>query len=96
MAAVTRKPKRDSQEGNNPVESDEAVIKAVVDKGGSVAKSSAQVEVDRQAVQVVNLRVPVEILNEIDSLRKERRIKTPRHTWLLEAIEEKIEREHSL
>ncbi len=45
--------------------------------------------------QTVNLRLPEDILSEIDNSVSSRRIKISRHTWLMEAIVEKLDRESS-
>ena len=42
---------------------------------------------------VLTVRVPPATLKRIDSLVKARRSKIPRHSWLLEAIYEKLDRE---
>lgn len=42
---------------------------------------------------VLTVRVPPETLHRIDALVKARRNKIPRHSWLLEAIYEKLDRE---
>jgi len=44
-------------------------------------------------VRVVIVRLPEELLAEIDALLKQRRVKVPRNTWFLEALVEKIQRE---
>ena len=45
-----------------------------------------------KAVSVV-LRLPAEVLSQIDQVVDSRRIRIPRHTWLLEAVLEKLDRE---
>jgi len=83
--AITRKPKRSSGAGAKPVD-----IDALINKGGSVAgKNGGQ---GKEAVPVI-LRLPGDILQKVDASVQSRRIKTPRHTWLLEAVLEKLERE---
>ena len=39
------------------------------------------------------VRIEQRYINQIDELCKQRRTKTPRHAWLLEAIFEKMDRE---
>lgn len=63
----------------------------LINKGGSVP--AAQVVAADEEVMNVQLRVPKQLVTHIDRLRAARKIKIPRHTWLLEAIHEKIERE---
>jgi hypothetical protein len=41
----------------------------------------------------INLRPLPSILSQVDECVKSRSIKIPRHTWLLEAVMEKLERE---
>jgi hypothetical protein len=76
-------------------------ISALVNAGGSSATTEAErKEIARQKRQakkqiepVVNVRVPIELLTQLDSLRGRRVGKISRNTWILEAIEDKIERE---
>jgi hypothetical protein len=83
--AISRKPKQSSRAAGKSVDVD-----ALIRKGGSVAgKNGGQ---EKGTVPVI-LRVPEEILERVDASVQARRIKTPRHTWLLEAVLEKLERE---
>ena len=62
---------------------------ALIRKGGSVAAGE-----DGKANPItVVLRLPADFLPRIDRAVQARKIKTPRHTWLLEAVLEKLERE---
>ena len=45
------------------------------------------------AERQVSLRIPETILSEIDDLVRDRPVRTPRHTWLMEAVVEKLQRE---
>ncbi len=80
---IARKPK------SKPVVS-EKVISAVIEKGGSV---STEKNNPGKTEQTVNIRLPEDILSEIDQSVSFRRIKISRHTWLMEAIIEKLDRE---
>jgi len=83
--AISRKPKQTSSAATKHVD-----VNALINKGGSVGgKNGGQ---ERDAVPVI-LRVPEDILEKVDASVQARRIKTPRHTWLLEAVLEKLERE---
>lgn len=83
--AISRKPKQSPSTAGKDVD-----VNALINKGGSVGgKNSGQ---ERDAVPVI-LRVPEDILEKVDASVQARRLKTPRHTWLLEAILEKLERE---
>ena len=78
--AITRKPKTGA-----PLNVDE-----LISKGGSIPRLVAELE-QRQAY--VQLRLSRNVLEQIDRSVKARPVKTPRHTWLLEAIHEKLQRE---
>lgn len=68
---------------------DEATINALIHKGGSVATSATTTD----AIKRVQLRLPVEMQERIDTVRQHCRIKCSRHTWILEAIMDKLEQE---
>lgn len=72
----------------------EKVISDVIQKGGSVPAEKTK-NIGKKE-QTVNLRLPGNILDEIDLAVTSRRLKTSRHTWLMEAIIEKLDRESSL
>ena len=67
-------------------------IEAVINRGGS---SSASEETAPNKERIFNLRAPDILVNKVDSLRKKRTGKISRNTWILEAIEDKIEREQA-
>lgn len=79
---ITRKPK--------PKPNTKVNVDALISKGGSPAGSNGR---NGTEIEQVIIRLPAEALQEIDALVGQRKIKTPRHTWLLEAVHEKIERE---
>jgi predicted HicB family RNase H-like nuclease len=64
-------------------------IDALISKGGSTA---AQDE-DKDEVLTFTLRLPRDLARRIDVAAKSRKIKPSRHTWILEAIHEKLEGE---
>ncbi len=76
--AITKKPKK----GKTP----EIDVNALIGKGGSISKKLG--EVDKPVF--VQLRLSKELVERIDEMRAARAIKIPRHTWLLEAIHEKL------
>ncbi len=80
--SISRKPKEQSSKTS------EAAIQAVIEKGGSVAKLKS--ETQKKNVQ---LRLESELINQIDEIRKRRSVSPSRHTWILEAIHEKIQEE---
>ena len=85
--AVTRKPKAADAAGGHTVDVD-----ALINRGGSVARP-AEVENEPSKAVLVNLRIPGDVLTRIDRAVAARKVRTPRHTWLLEAVLEKLERE---
>ena len=93
---ISRRPKDDS-----PAPAAVAVA-ALILKCGSVAGQGAAI--DREPARPptttlakdptpVVLRVPTTLLGRIDEVLDARVVKIPRHTWLLEAVVEKLERE---
>ncbi len=85
--AITRKPK--ATPGSGPV----VDIDALIHKGGSVAGSEAPQRSERHAPVV--LRIPVDVLAQVDTAVQRRPVRIPRHTWIMEAIVEKLEREQA-
>lgn len=65
-------------------------IGEVINRGGS---SAASQEENAEQERVFNLRVPESLVKEVDALRKRRTGKISRNTWILEAIEDKIQQE---
>lgn len=89
--AITRKPKPSAPAAPAAVD-----IDALINKGGSVggqpSAAAADAATEAKPVPVV-LRVPGDVLARVDQALKTRRVRIPRHTWLLEAVVEKLERE---
>lgn len=56
---------------------------AFIEQGGEAPKRGAAKVKEEQ---IVNLRIPVEILQRVDAVRKARPLKVSRHAWLLDAI----------
>jgi hypothetical protein len=84
--AITRKPKSTE---NVAKEKD---INALINKGGSTAENIGISEKTVREKPII-IRIPSDALERIDRIVKSKQIKTPRHTWLLEAIFEKLEKE---
>lgn len=85
--AITRKPKPSTA-------SSAAVdVDALINKGGSVTRPDSEQAKSKQVY--VQLRLSEDLLQQIDQSLSSREIKIPRHTWLLEAIHEKLKREHN-
>jgi hypothetical protein len=83
---ITKKPSR-VQRIPGQVDADQ--VDAVIHRGGTPAASLASPD---RAVPVA-LRVPQGLLSSVDRLVRSRRIRVPRHSWILEAIQEKVDRE---
>ena len=79
----------------------EAQIEAVINKGGSTTTAKAEKLIENEdTVKFFNLRLTVGVLNKIASFREKRprKLASPKlgistHDWVLEAIEEKMQRE---
>ena len=69
----------------------EAEVNALIQKGGSAAVSDKKKP--KKDVIPVTLRLPSELDSRIEAVLQNKPLKTPRHTWILEAIIEKLERE---
>jgi hypothetical protein len=67
-------------------------VDALISKGGSIARAGAEPAAPAKTAPVV-LRLPPDVLTRIDRAVESRRVKVPRHTWLMEAVIEKLERE---
>ena len=86
--SIARKP--DRKEGS-------AVdVEALINRGGSPGGSPAREGQTGTAGTVpILLRIPPAMLERLEAVLKSRPVKLPRHTWILEAIHEKLTREVS-
>lgn len=68
----------------------------LIRKGGTsgMVNENVSPEEDR-AFKRVQLRIPLDYLDRISSLLKKRPCRVPRHTWLIEAIAEKLGKEEN-
>lgn len=84
--AIVRKPMRSGPQ------SGVVDVEALINKGGSapVRESSKP---SQSGTTPIILRLPTELLQQVDSLLKNRPVRLPRHTWILEAVYEKMKRE---
>lgn len=80
--AISRKPQQ--------VKASEEQIQSILNQGGSVAKNSKSEAIVSDKKKSLQLRLDAELIKLIDESRKKRAIPTPRHTWLLEAIHDKL------
>ena len=94
--AVSRKPKRETPKATTTTP-EQFDIEEVIGRGGSVPSEQKNTlyEDEQKSVQ---LRLFQSTIEQIDRLRnRTRRGKKPsRHAWLVEAIEEKLERENNV
>jgi uncharacterized membrane protein len=67
-------------------ETSQSQINAVISKGGSVANQ------DKAKTEKILIRIPNTLLDRVDTDLTTRPLKTPRNTWILEAILEKLDR----
>ena len=84
--SISKKPKAKA-------ETSEAEVQALISKGGSPASSSQGKKFGKKDIVPVTLRLPAELTRRIEMVLQKRAFKIPRHTWLLEAVIEKLERE---
>ncbi|WP_107667099.1 hypothetical protein [Cyanothece sp. BG0011] len=68
-------------------------IETFISKGGSEPVEEKKVDQGEKTVQSLKLRIPTELLEEIDQLVASRRPSPSRHQWILEALYEKVEKE---
>jgi hypothetical protein len=80
--AIARKPSRPAQA---PVDVD-----ALINRGGS--PSGGPIEGQAKTTPIL-LRIPTDMMERLDTALKNRPVRLPRHTWILEAIHEKLTRE---
>lgn len=85
--AITRKPRE-------PDASDPAAFDAYLRKGGSAASPEPRMSAPDDPKDVrFTLAIPGPLCAQLDRLRTQRLAKTSRHQWVLEAIEQRIERD---
>ena len=68
-------------------------LETFIAKGGSEPVEPKKEKEDEKTVQSLKLRIPTELLEEIDQLVASRRPSPSRHQWILEALYEKVEKD---
>lgn len=86
--SITRKPKVPTFAQSPTV--DPLVL---IQRGGSSASQAAKKPYE--GTTAVILRVPTDILKRVDQVLRARPLRAPRHTWILEAILEKLSNEEN-
>ena len=81
--AITRKPSRSP--------SAEVDVDALINLGGSPTGGAPEAAPSKMTP--ILLRIPGDIMDRLEAALKSRPVKLPRHTWILEAIHEKLTRE---
>ena len=84
--AIARKPMRSGPQ------SGVVDVDGLINKGGS-APVRETTKPSQPGTTPIVLRLPTELLEQVDSLLKHRPVRLPRHTWILEAVYEKMKRE---
>jgi hypothetical protein len=85
--AITRKPRE-------PEASDPGAFDTYLRKGGSAASPELAMPAPEATKDVrFTLAIPGPLCAQLDRLRAQRLAKTSRHQWVLEAIEQRIQRE---
>ena len=82
--AIARKPQR-------PAATATVDVDALINRGGSPTGTAGDEE--RGKTTPILLRIPADIMERLDAALKARPVRLPRHTWILEAIHEKLTRE---
>jgi hypothetical protein len=81
--AIARKPSRSPAPAVD--------VEALINRGGSPTGAPPP-EAPSKTTPIL-LRIPADIMDRLDTALKSRPVKLPRHTWILEAIHEKLTRE---
>lgn len=69
----------------------DAALLALIKKGGRSARPVDEEE--KIPERRISLRIPEDVAERIKQAAKDRAIKTPSHTWIVEAVLEKLEKE---
>jgi len=89
---VRRAPSPQSQTISKP-EGLDLRTEAFINKGMQAQTGEAARPAETAKATKVLLTIPTDSHSRIEAVLAERRVRIPRHTWLLEAIVEKLERE---
>lgn len=73
-----------------PANADERRINALIEKGGTVAADDTATA---KQMMLVQLRLPPDLIQRIDRTRQKRLVPPSRHSWILEALLEKLKAE---
>ncbi len=87
---ISRKPKARTEEEFINQANDDVLLEAKVI---SKLESSENQLDDESDIQPLKLRVPRDLVKDIDNLLSQRKPKISRHNWILEALYEKLDRD---
>jgi hypothetical protein len=73
---------------------EESAVRAFIEKGGTTVEDT-DVSTPAGKLQRLQLRLPHDLVERIDQIRKKRTVAPSRHDWFLEAILEKLERDRA-
>jgi hypothetical protein len=82
---ITRKPNRTASAADPAID-----IDALIHRGGGAPVGAAPAEAKPTPIL---LRIPADLIARLDRALAGRPVKLPRHTWILDAIHEKLTRE---
>jgi hypothetical protein len=95
--AISGKPPKPASPPPAPLVSNEQEVLSLIHKGGSVPKPASADERDAAKLMLVQLRLYPDLVGEIDAVRNDaggkKRRPPSRHAWIVQAIEEKLDRE---
>ena len=87
--AITRKPKKTTEEPKPEKKKKAVDVAALINKGGSAVQKAEKSNEEKPVIQ----RIPEDILKRVDEAVAARRVKTSRNTWINEAILDLLEKE---
>ncbi len=87
---ISRKPKARTEEEFINQANDDVFLEAKVMSKLESSENQLDSESD---IQPLKLRVPRELVKDIDNLLSQRKPKISRHNWILEALYEKLDRD---
>lgn len=71
----------------------DAALLALIKKGGRSARPGDVEDEEQIPEKRISLRIPEDVAERIKQAAKSRPIKTPSHTWIVEAVLEKLKKE---
>lgn len=89
---VSRRPKARTEEEFINQANDDIFLEPKVISKLELSENQSESESD---IQSLKLRVPRDLVKDIDNLLSQRKPKISRHNWILEALYEKLERDSS-